>query len=306
MRGRRLSIHALGITVMIAGNVLMQFHESWWPFTVWGAGAGIIINNALRAKGDAHGRNRGTPTHPRNPGTIASGGTFTIAGSFAAATGTSTSLTAYIDEFGSPLPVSDNKDPILAARFIDLAWDLRQNKVLFSGVAMKSHLFGLDATARCDGSLHPGEAPNVGCRCGFYAVPSDQLDSHVGYGASLSAEVELFGRVIEHERGYRAQRQRILSLTRTGVLRPPRCRMCGHPVARDMAASYWGQSDRDRLLAAAMNQPRLSLLGWVHETCATSSGGRIYGMPGHVSPSPPVLSLREVEKQLGIPIKMSP
>jgi hypothetical protein len=56
-------------------------------------------------------------------------------------------------------------------------------------------------------------APADRCTCGFYAVPdrvSGLLDSTVGIGR---AEVELHGQVVEHEDGWRAEKQRILGLT---------------------------------------------------------------------------------------------
>jgi hypothetical protein len=72
--------------------------------------------------------------------------------------------------------------------------------------------YGVDATATCDydHSLgHGGPAPVWNCTCGFYAL-AEKL-STPEYGVFL-AEVELFGRVIEAEHGWRASRQRVLSL----------------------------------------------------------------------------------------------
>lgn len=52
-------------------------------------------------------------------------------------------------------------------------------------------------------------APDAECRCGFYALP-DKPAPHPTYAC---LEIELFGRVIEHERGYRAEKQRVLGAT---------------------------------------------------------------------------------------------
>jgi hypothetical protein len=69
------------------------------------------------------------------------------------------------------------------------------------------------------------EVPDPRCTCGFYAVPHKHAKVVVAdyqSGAFCRLEVELFGRVIKHERGYRAQRQRVLSVA---VL--PQCRTIG-------------------------------------------------------------------------------
>lgn len=58
------------------------------------------------------------------------------------------------------------------------------------------------------GDTHP--APVVDCTCGFYAMRDREAVEPVGGIAVL--EVELSGRVIRHERGYRAERQRVMSV----------------------------------------------------------------------------------------------
>lgn len=54
----------------------------------------------------------------------------------------------------------------------------------------------------------PHDAPGLKCDCGFYAVKER---TSVQPGGVL-AEVDLYGTVIEHELGYRAEYQRVLSL----------------------------------------------------------------------------------------------
>lgn len=63
------------------------------------------------------------------------------------------------------------------------------------------------------------DAPKLDCTCGFYAVRNPD-DLSVGYG-SVRLDVELSGRVIVHERGYRAQHQRVLRA------HTPGCWFCG-------------------------------------------------------------------------------
>jgi len=61
------------------------------------------------------------------------------------------------------------------------------------------------------------QAPGPGCTCGFYAVKGGS-----GSPASWTIEAELYGRVIEHAAGWRAGRQRVLSLRA-----PTTCQNCG-------------------------------------------------------------------------------
>jgi hypothetical protein len=50
------------------------------------------------------------------------------------------------------------------------------------------------------------EAPQLGCSCGIYAFSQPYLVKEQGYyRQDLLGEVSLWGKVIEHERGYRAQ-----------------------------------------------------------------------------------------------------
>src|ERR1035437_8152165 len=69
-------------------------------------------------------------------------------------------------------------------------------------------------------------APHEECSCGFYGV-KDRKDV---MGNTFVAEAEFYGKVIEHEKGYRAEYQRVLSVR---VRRPELCLgsfLCeGHP-----------------------------------------------------------------------------
>ena len=68
--------------------------------------------------------------------------------------------------------------------------------------------YGIDATAYCAvGGGH--SAPEWRCGCGFYALKDPPTAPEFG---RFRAEVELFGTVIEGDQGWRASRQRVLSL----------------------------------------------------------------------------------------------
>ena len=86
-----------------------------------------------------------------------------------------------------------------------------RRRARFSGLAVSS-TYGPEATARCSaqrcpvGGEHP--APHPAGTCGFHATTDDPLGWMLPEAALL--EVELFGRIIRHERGWRASRQRVL------------------------------------------------------------------------------------------------
>lgn len=90
-------------------------------------------------------------------------------------------------------------------------------------------LYGVDATATCRGPdrfQHPDHpSPDWGCRCGFYALA--ERPEFYEYGIFL-ARVELFGTVIEGDRGWRASRQRVLGLQARPIC--PFGDRCSRPV----------------------------------------------------------------------------
>lgn len=115
------------------------------------------------------------------------------------------------------LPTRQQDDTIRAWRRACLV--LVDGKVRFAPVA---HIgtFDADATAVCllwFQSGTPGHAaPDQNCTCGFYAVTKERYRAELTAGYSTSVctlDVDLFGRVIVHENGYRAERQRVLGVT---------------------------------------------------------------------------------------------
>lgn len=100
------------------------------------------------------------------------------------------------------------------------------------GIGMGIPYTSPDAEAHCNREFH--QAPAWGCSCGFYAIGSlAELEQwRPVNGTAWELEVALWGRVIEHTEGYRAQRQRVLTA------RPPRyCDVCGAP---NTPAAYLG------------------------------------------------------------------
>jgi hypothetical protein len=82
--------------------------------------------------------------------------------------------------------------------------------------------YGAVAHATCAFSDH--EAPAADCSCGFYAVADDTQLWRLGADEPELAvlDVELAGRVIEHDHGYRASHQRVTNVRFHGV-----CVRCG-------------------------------------------------------------------------------
>ena len=82
--------------------------------------------------------------------------------------------------------------------------------------------YGVVAHATCPLESH--DAPNAECSCGFYAVADDTQLWRLGADEPELAvlDVELAGRVIEHDHGYRASDQRVTSVRFHGA-----CVRCG-------------------------------------------------------------------------------
>jgi len=104
-----------------------------------------------------------------------------------------------------PLPIERTSEPVIAWR----SWAL-------TGWRDGSHLM-LRPVARRAAAWRPGEvaeascrtipfhdAPNTDCRCGLHASPTLDVLRHTKCPAVLG-RVALWGRVIEHERGFRAR-----------------------------------------------------------------------------------------------------
>lgn len=121
--------------------------------------------------------------------------------------------------------------PILAHRSAFLRFNGTDKP--FGPVNVGLGSFGVDADAICAdltgyvSLMHFGggvrkshTAPDIGCSCGFYALPPD-MDSTYEGNQYVTLLVELSGRVIEHEQGYRAQHQRVVEC------QLPACPYCG-------------------------------------------------------------------------------
>lgn len=181
---------------------------------------GIAVFNFKRAR-RASGSDRGTEANR----------TYTEAGEGAEHMGNASGISINITGGGSFIaPISpaagavalesvEQAEPIRAWRGVQLLADeytvaLQAMNHMFGGFAAdeqkascrRSYNYGFNILSpQTKPDVH--EAPGLNCECGFYGV-KDKADA---YGPFI-AEADFYGTVIEHELGYRAEYQRILSV----------------------------------------------------------------------------------------------
>lgn len=92
---------------------------------------------------------------------------------------------------------------------------------VFHGVVRGT--YAADDMSVCGRTKGAHPAPQLRCTCGFYAFKSRSkaLEMWEDTLATALLEVDLYGTIVEHERGFRAQSQVVLALHL-----PTRCRHC--------------------------------------------------------------------------------
>lgn len=141
-----------------------------------------------------------------------------------------------------PTTTSDRAEPIKAWKSAGLRWDPKQRRLRLASTGAGVDMYEVEAEAVhhdpywhgtdcpvwddddddvvCECTPpepHSAPDPTGQCRsCGFYAVAERPMAS-----GGFLLEVELYGRVIRHAKGYRAQYQRVLA-----VHVPPFCESC--------------------------------------------------------------------------------
>lgn len=90
------------------------------------------------------------------------------------------------------------------------------------------------AQAHCHRRGHA--APALECSCGFHAVGDAEALGDVTHvlADTVLLDVELSGAIVEHERGFRAERQRIV-----GVRFPATCSWCDGPALTVVPGRRW-------------------------------------------------------------------
>lgn len=126
-----------------------------------------------------------------------------------------------------PLPVRHQSEPIRARK---LAWIVRltdphlpeRERWGFQGASVGNIAFYRpESRSVCllTGTHH--DAPQPDCTCGFYAVKRVTGD-HRTAGFFVALDVDLYGRVIRHTAGWRAEKQRVIKVTIGSI-----CALCG-------------------------------------------------------------------------------
>lgn len=132
-----------------------------------------------------------------------------------------------------------------------LVIDPRWARPRLAGVVL-GDAYGVEARAGCArGKGH--RSPSLTCECGFHAfrerpAAARLVATRVGFGEhviSALCEVDLTGRVIEHDRGYRGEYQRVL-----GVALLPWCVDCASRGDLVRAERIAGEPDAHRPLVA--------------------------------------------------------
>lgn len=213
----------LGITNLIMG---LLFGTPLWIFSAINAVASAIIAWEIFhiIKETRHGKHRRTKAHTPNSEADYTGlvslaaahkalaaahpAGFPAAGSYTYTTHTNAGPIKAAPPQGGPERVESDM-PILAHRSARLYLD--GTPQYFGAATMESVRFGVDADAVCAPSRYGSghRAPNLECHCGFYALPTDIAPTYEA-ADYVTLMVELSGTVVEHERGYRAEHQRII------------------------------------------------------------------------------------------------
>lgn len=182
------------------------------------------------------------------------------------------------------LPEREDDTPILAYKTACINWTRGPDGFgprLVS--AFTSRPYESSDRAECygliDGVTATHAAPAEACTCGFYAV----RDPNELAASPVLIEVELFGRVIVYERGYRAERQRLL---RVGL---PGCFYCHGPssVAAGKAIAPWETPEEHERSIYTMCEEHLPLCGPALTITFAELSERL-GVPVGYDPSRPV------------------
>ena len=138
--------------------------------------------------------------------------------------------------------------------------------------------------------MHDHEAPQAECTCGFYAVETDDdLWRLGGCEPDLAVlDVDLAGRVIAHEHGYRASHQHVRRVTVGSA-----CTQCGKPAVT-LRRQWFGA-----LSPACARHAKQALSV---EQASAALGVTVEFSREALAPAPPLARLRFLLAELVVPI----
>ena len=201
-----------GVLSAASGRVGFVIGASLWAIAV------VLCHLITKGRTRGHRRTDGDRDDPGTGVTAyiaTEGGTVNLTGSVSSFTLHTTS--PGVDK---AVPLRDAEEPIRAWKRANLV--IERGLVRFGAMGVDER-YSVDGHAHCSSqyrlsSLWWGEArvphgatPSLSCRCGFYAW-TERDDAFKVYPTAALLEVDLFGTVIVHERGYRASRQRVLAV----------------------------------------------------------------------------------------------
>lgn len=132
-----------------------------------------------------------------------------------------------------PLDVDDVDGPVLGVKLAAVRGAGRPELAPIAGSARHRNGARRPESARC---RRGHAAPAIECSCGWHAVRSPgELDGVVRVQRdAVLLDVELGGTIVEHERGFRAERQLVL-----GVRFPAGCYWCGDGAVALVPGRRW-------------------------------------------------------------------
>lgn len=181
-----------------------------------------------------------------------------------------------------PIPEREDDTPILGYKTATLVWARTEEHQTYQPTlesVYSATAFNLTADrAECHrGGDHT--APDLACTCGFYAVRERERVENFYGQAYVLLDVELFGKVIVYEHGYRAERQRILSIGVRG------CWYCNETPSHlvGQAPTPWSRTDTtaDLISVCAEHLP----LAGANLIFTTEEIGEVLGAPVRHEPS---------------------
>lgn len=161
------------------------------------------------------------------------------------------------------LPHREQAAPIIAWRFARIVRE--HDGWRFASLNEPFGTFAVEDEALCKKRVKH-RAPALDCTCGFYALRTKPALSARVHAREWLLEVELYGTVIAHEYGYRAQYQRVRSLL-AGFC------WCEEPASTVVATRVESRAPRLELYCAEHQPVATPLLGFAR---ALGTGMRAY------------------------------
>ena len=116
-------------------------------------------------------------------------------------------------------------ESITGYKIAQLKVNICKNTAYFKSIYLCDDTYATNAVAECEKQKH--QAPGKNCKCGFNVLK--KFSQAVTYSSSVVVnnvilQVELFGRIIEHTKGYRGQEQSVLKVIIPNICTVGKCK----------------------------------------------------------------------------------